>query len=88
MDQLQNLYFQVSILHKLGLRAARNSSVCALQMEADEKAIVVKEIIFSDSVSALTGMKLGTAKSHQDLLYEILFTDSRMVRQGRNITLM
>ena len=48
-----------------------------------------KEIVIcSDSVSALTSIETGTSEGHQDLLHEILFTNSRLTRDGRNITFM
>lgn len=43
---------------------------------------------FSDSVSAFASIKSGTAKSHQGLLYDILFIYTTEVRQGKNIAFM
>lgn len=42
----------------------------------------------SDSVSALMSMKTGKARSHQEILYEIVFINSRVCRQGKTITYM
>lgn len=45
----------------------------------------MKEILIcSDSVAALISIKTGTTRSHLDLLYEVLFANSRIVRQGKN----
>lgn len=43
-------------------------------------------VICSDSVSALMSIKSGVTRNHQELLYEILFTNSRISRHGKNIT--
>jgi len=45
-------------------------------------------LICSDSASALMSMKTGKASSHQEILYEILFINSRVCRQGKNIIYM
>ncbi len=45
-------------------------------------------VICSDSVSALMTIKSGVTRNHQELLYEILFTNSRISKQGKNLTYM
>lgn len=48
-----------------------------------------KEILIcSDSVSALVSMEKGTSRSHLNLLYEVLFMNSRINRQGKNVIFM
>lgn len=47
-----------------------------------------KILICSDSVSSLSSIKSGTSKYHHDLVYEILFTYSRITRLGKDVVLM
>lgn len=44
--------------------------------------------ICSDSVSALSSSKAGSTKNHQDLVYEILVTNSRFANQGKDVVFM
>ncbi|XP_072902389.1 uncharacterized protein [Hemitrygon akajei] len=67
-------------------------SVYAVEMFATLSALEWSEqvdcsnfVICSDSVSALASIKAGTARGHQDLLFELLFANSRLARQGKNI---
>ncbi len=64
--------------------------LCAvlLALEWVEEVEASKILICSDSVSALSSIKSGSARNHQDLVYEILFTNSRLARQGGNIVFM
>lgn len=56
-----------------------------MAMEWAEKSNCNKIIVCSDSVSALTSIKTGNVTSHHQLVYEVLFACSRLVRQGRDV---
>ena len=45
-------------------------------------------VICSDSFSSLLSIKNGTAKTHQQILYEIQLKISRLTLQGREIVFM
>ena len=53
-----------------------------------EQLVNQKVLICSDSVSAITSIGVGTAKSHQDLVYEILMAIRSVSVRGVGISLM
>lgn len=54
-----------------------------LQALAWVEEVVANIFICSDSVSALSSVKTGTARRHLDLIYELLSTNSRLASQGK-----
>lgn len=56
-----------------------------MALERAEQSNCKRIVIWGDSVSALTSLKTGAAKIHQNLLLEIMFMFTRMARQGGHV---
>ena len=58
-------------------------SVYAVELEWAEGIQDRKILICSDSVSSMLSIKSGACKVHQDIIYEILLTNTRLFSQGK-----